>query len=596
MRRRAFIEGRRRAYNKIGGGDMGLREFFSKFSSPTRPNGQQAGPASTTPAAPGALDIEVSGESYRLESFAQIFASAGRPLGGVLMRTAVLVPEPENPYDRYAVAVYIDHLHVGWVPAEEAPRLQSVANTHARAGQELTVLARVWACCEAGDWSARVTLSFSGQTEHEWSYVDHGAWPGRRSPDGTQQLTRTGQALRFDQAHAAGLIDGQDFEAARPKIAQAKADGDLDTALRLLKECISATERRSAIHGCRPTVWPTEQAAIVLRKQKDYLGEISVLERYLAADPSGEGTQKLRERLDKARALAGQELSTASWRRAPAAGSGLVAPASLDLDPGAALVELTLDAAAEVSYEKEHKEAIAAAFHTLGSALGTALQTTAILRQTAQETKRFSPVAVYVSGRLIGFVGALYADAVRQALDQPHLAGKTVAVRCRIYARENPWAARATLGPYESVVTHLQDTQSAAEGRAQEAVLAELRVQRHSAGGQEAQMQAERTVRGKDFVEWVETIKQLRRQGNNDEAFVLLNECIDAAERDAKAHGYQPPYWYTEQVAIILRKRGDLAAEVATLERFLACCPQGQPQPDMAERLVKARAKLAQAR
>lgn len=574
---------------------MGLRDFLNKLAGPAHPGRQQDTPKPVPLAVPGTADIEVAGESYRLESFERIFTSAGRPLGGVLMRTAVLVPEPENRYDRYAVAVYIDGLQVGWVPAEEAPRMQRVANAFSRAGRQLTVLARMWACSEAGSWSARVTLSFSGQTEHEWSYVDCGPWPGDRSPDGTQRLTRTGQGLRIDEAHAAGLIGGQDFESLRPQIAQARADGDLDTALRLLKECIGAAQRRAAIQGYRPTVWPTEQAAIVLRKQKDHLGEILLLERYLAADPSGHGTQKLRERLEKARALAGQVSNTAA-ASPPAPGSGLIASGRLDLDPGAQMTVLTLDTAAEVSYEKEHKDAIATAFHTSGAALGTALETTAVLRETVQPGKRFRPVAVYVSGHLIGFVGALYADTVREALRQPHLAGKTVEVRCRIYARENPWSARATLGPYESAVTHLEDTQSAAEGRVQEATLAELRLQRQNAGGSEAREQAERMVRGRDFVEWVETIKQLRREGNNEEAFVLLSECIDAGERDAKAHGYQPPYWYTEQAAIILRKRGDLAAEVAALERFLAACPHGQPQLDMAERLIKARAKLAQAR
>ncbi|TDZ80136.1 hypothetical protein DE4585_03887 [Mycobacteroides salmoniphilum] len=573
---------------------MGLRDFFNKLATPTRPGGQQDKPALVPSAGAGTADIEVSGESYRFESFTRIFVSAGRTLGGVLMRTAVLVPEPENRYDRYAVGVYIDGLQVGWVPAEEAPRMQGVANAFARAGRQLTVLARVWACSEAGDWSARVTLSFSGQSEHEWSYVDHGAWPGNRSPDGTQRLTRTGQGLRIDEAQAAGLIGGQDFESLRPQIAQARADSDLDTAMRLLKECIGAAERRAAIQGCRPTVWPTEQATIVLRKQKDHFGEILLLERYLAADPSGDGTQKLRERLDKARSLAGQLPGTASAATQPATGSGLVASGRLDLDRGAPMTVLVLDAAAEVSYEKEHKEAIAAAFHASGAVLGAALETTAVLRETAQPGKRFSPVAVYVNGHLIGFVGALYADTVREALRRPHLADKIVQVRCRIYARENPWTARATLGPYESVVTHLEDAQSAAEGRVQEAMLAELRLQRQNAGGEEARIQAERMVRSRDFVEWVETIKQLRREGNNDEAFVLLSECIDAAERDAKAHGYQPPYWYTEQVAIILRKRGDLAGEVAALERFLAASPPGQPQPDMAERLIKARAKIAQ--
>jgi hypothetical protein len=49
--------------------------------------------------------------------------------------------------------------------------------------------------------------------------------------------------------------------------------------------------------------------------------------------------------------------------------------------------------------------------------------------------------------------------------------------------------------------------------------------------------------------------------------------------------------WYTEQAAIILRKRGQHAGEIAILKRYLAGCPDGPAQAKMAERLIKARPK-----
>ncbi len=544
----------------------------------------------------GTEDIEVAGESYRPESFARIFATAGRPLGGVLMRTAVLVADPKNPYDRFAVAVYVDGAHVGFVPAYLAPSVQPVVLANTRARRQTTVLARVWACCEAGDWSARVTLSFSGQSEQEWSYVDFGPWPGNRSPDGSERLTQTGRINRLRHAEAVGRVRGRDFDSLRPQVAQAKAAGDTDTALRLVMDCVEAAERRAKVEGCRPATWPTEQAAILLRKQKDYIGEIVLLDRFFAADPSHQGTKGLRERLAKARTLAGQP------GHVPAPPSraeqcGFSAPARLDLAPTSPTVVVSLPAAAEVSYEKEHRDAIAAAFAEARIPLGNALETTAVLREIPRPGAQFTPVAVYVGGRLIGLVGALYADAVRALLREPHFAGMAVAVRCRIYARETPsWTARATLGPYEAVVASLDDTQSAAEGRANEMIMAELREERIAAGGAEARAQTERLVHGRDFVEWVERIRQLRRDRNDDEALVLLMECIEAAERDAKANGWQPPSWYTEQAAIILRKQGNLAGEVALLERFLAACPADRPQVDISERLIKARAKLSRAK
>lgn len=572
---------------------MGFKDFLNRLGgSPSTDESSLAAPAQL--GSLGVEDIEVAGESYRREAFAHVFTAAGRPLGGVLMRYAVLVPDPQNPHDRHAVSVYIDGVHVGWVPADEAPRVQPIAIAHARAGRQLTVLARVWACCEAGDWSARVTLSCSGQAEAEaeWSYVDHGDWPGHRSPDGAQQLTHTGRMRRIRDAEAAGLIRGQDFETLRPVIAEAKARGDAGAALAMLRDCIEATERRARVEGYRPAAWPTEQAAILLRKQKDYLGEIVVIERFLAADPTHQGTQALSNRLARARELSGQD-AVAVPQPVPASRSSIAAPDRLDMVAGSAITLVTLDAAAEVSYEKEYRDAITTVFAEAGVALGDALETTAVLREVAQPGTRFRPVAVYVGGRLIGVVGALYADAIRSLIREPHLLGATLGVRCRIYARETPtFTARATLGPYESVVASLTDTQSAAEGRANSAMMADLRRERHASGGDEAKAQAERLVRGGDFVEWVEHIKQLRRDGEDEEARSLLMECIDATERDAKANGWPPAPWYTEQAAIILRKRGDLAAEVALLERFIAACPDGRPQVSIAERLVKARAKL----
>ena len=538
----------------------------------------------------GGEDIEVTGESYRRDGIAQVFIAAGRPLGGVIMRTAVLVVDPGNEYDRFAVMVYVDGQHVGWIPTEMAPDVQPEVNAVNASGRQLTAPARVWACCEEGHWSGRVTLSLSGETETEWSYVDAGSWPGDRSPDGTQRLTQTGMLRRIRDADAAGLIRGQDFESLRPDIAEAKAAGDVAGALSLLTECIEAAERRARSAWMRPAVWPTEQAAILLRKQKDYRGEIDVLERFMAADPGHEGTKGLRDRLVKARALVGD--STPVPEPASASDPRLSAPPRLDVS-GADLVAVTLPAAVELSYEKEHQDAITAVFAAVGAPMGTALEISAMLREFRPPGKRYSLVAVYAGGRLIGYVnGPLYLDGVLEVLRDPAVANKTAVVRCRIYAQDTPkWSVRATLGPYESAVASLEDTQSAAEGRAAQAVMAELRRQRLASGGQEAFAQSQRLVQGMDFVEWVEPIKQMRRDGDDDGALQILMACIDAAERDAVANGWQPPPWYTQQAAIILRKRGDHALEVALLERYVGACPAGAASADIAERLVKARVK-----
>jgi hypothetical protein len=145
---------------------MGLKDFLNRLGGEARPD-DQTGRATPQHLDLPTADIEVAGESYHLEELAQIFSAAGRPLGGVIMCNAVLIAEPTNEYDPSAVAVYIDGLHVGYVPRELAPQMQRSASAYARSGRPLTVLARAWACCEAGNWSARVTLSLSGQSEAE---------------------------------------------------------------------------------------------------------------------------------------------------------------------------------------------------------------------------------------------------------------------------------------------------------------------------------------------------------------------------------------------------------------------------------------------
>jgi hypothetical protein len=63
----------------------------------------------------------------------------------------------------------------------------------------------------------------------------------------------------------------------------------------------------------------------------------------------------------------------------------------------------------------------------------------------------------------------------------------------------------------------------------------------------------------------------LKREGRLEEALSLCYGAIEAAENDRD--GREPATWYTEQAAIIHRKRGERAEEVAVLERWLQACP-----------------------
>jgi hypothetical protein len=73
------------------------------------------------------------------------------------------------------------------------------------------------------------------------------------------------------------------------------------------------------------------------------------------------------------------------------------------------------------------------------------------------------------------------------------------------------------------------------------------------------------------YLETVEPIQQLKREGRLQEALDLCYGAIDAAEQDRD--GREPAPWYTEQAAIIHRKRGEREQEVAVLQRWLGLCP-----------------------
>jgi hypothetical protein len=96
-------------------------------------------------------------------------------------------------------------------------------------------------------------------------------------------------------------------------------------------------------------------------------------------------------------------------------------------------------------------------------------------------------------------------------------------------------------------------------------------------------------VRGRHFTDYVEDVKKMRRDGDDENAARLLLELVEATEQEAHALGHGVAPWYYEQLAILARKRKDAAAEVAILERF-ARAPHapGVGPKKLAERLEKA--------
>ncbi|WP_460464065.1 hypothetical protein [Arthrobacter pigmenti] len=97
-------------------------------------------------------------------------------------------------------------------------------------------------------------------------------------------------------------------------------------------------------------------------------------------------------------------------------------------------------------------------------------------------------------------------------------------------------------------------------------------------------------VKGFHYLELVEPIKQLKREGRLQEALELCYQAIAGAEKDTE--GQMPAPWYTKQAAIVLRKLGERDEEIAVLERWLRHTKAGLREgSDIAERLAKLQAK-----
>lgn len=235
----------------------------------------------------GLGDVEIVGENYRRESIAALFNSWGLTDGGVKNCNAVLLREPNNPYDSNAVQVLVDNYHVGYVDADTARGFSAALRRLPPGGYAYTP-ARAWASKDDGTWRARITLRFSGGSDAEIDYA----------------VERRARELA-DHARVAGAIGGKHWTAFKPLIQEFKKQERYAEALERLEECFAAAVRESVILDRAPDPWPTDQTTIILRKLKDHIGELSALERYRAVCGSHEIPERIVARLMAARVANG---------------------------------------------------------------------------------------------------------------------------------------------------------------------------------------------------------------------------------------------------------------------------------------------------
>ncbi len=115
-------------------------------------------------------------------------------------------------------------------------------------------------------------------------------------------------------------------------------------------------------------------------------------------------------------------------------------------------------------------------------------------------------------------------------------------------------------------------------------------------GGERAEQFRAGMVDGAHFLQTVEPIQELKREGRFEEALRLCYLAIEGAETEARREGFAPAPFYTEQAAIIHRKLGQRDQEIQVLERWMAALPKGMRPAQvgakggkLAERLAKLR-------
>ena len=97
-------------------------------------------------------------------------------------------------------------------------------------------------------------------------------------------------------------------------------------------------------------------------------------------------------------------------------------------------------------------------------------------------------------------------------------------------------------------------------------------------------------VRGRHFTEWTEEVKQLKRDGKQQDVIDLCLEAIEATEAECKVDRLSVAPWWYEQVALAARRSGQPDVERSAMERYLA--HPSQNHPDYEDKFTRFLSKL----
>jgi hypothetical protein len=237
--------------------------------------------------------VKVVGESHYQEALRALVrhcvpAEDGRP--GF---PAVLVREPENPFDPNAIAVHGPTGPVGYLPRENAARYSQTFAKLREAGYDGGSCGGL---LNGGDreppnYGVVLTLAYPEVCEMHLGISRGASGSGASRPASTKSEV--------------GTLRGAHFTSYVDEVKTLRRDGRDESAELLLLELLDVNEAEAAHEGWGVAPWYYEQLAIIYRQRKDPVAEVAVLERF-AAMPHAPGASppKLLDRLKKARELA----------------------------------------------------------------------------------------------------------------------------------------------------------------------------------------------------------------------------------------------------------------------------------------------------
>lgn len=237
------------------------------------------------------------------------------------------------------------------------------------------------------------------------------------------------------------------------------------------------------------------------------------------------------------------------------------------------------------------KDAANALATRMGLAEDGYLETDATLQREPDNPADPNAVTVNVQGERIGYVPSYVASAL------PLSQNASIPVRAQLFTavtakglRVEGWVWLGGEAPRWEYSSTKRPPMTPAEKRKASAEATDAMIAAALAdGGSRAEQFRRGAVGGIHYLQTIEPIKQLKREGRLEEALELCYLAIEGAEQDRQ--GREPAPWYTEQAAIIHRKLGQRDEEIAVLERWLANTPQDRRDGAIQDRLRKLTAR-----